>query len=109
LTKKVITLVSSFLSAGGTEPVISLLANKLVNDVDQLNLVLLTYSPCFYELHTRIKEYQPNITIEGFSCLMPTNLYGSHDNFDLQTSHVLPAMTRKFHDAKIKEGKTGNE
>jgi GDP-L-fucose synthase len=32
--------------------------------------------------------------------LMPTNLYGSHDNFDLQTSHVLPAMIRKFHDAK---------
>ena len=31
---------------------------------------------------------------------MPTNLYGSHDNFDLQTSHVLPAMIRKFHDAK---------
>jgi GDP-L-fucose synthase len=39
--------------------------------------------------------------------LMPTNLYGSQDNFDLQTSHVLPAMIRKFHDAKIKEGKTG--
>lgn len=39
--------------------------------------------------------------------LMPTNLYGSHDNFDLQTSHVLPAMIRKFHDAKIKEWKTG--
>jgi GDP-L-fucose synthase len=39
--------------------------------------------------------------------LMPTNLYGSHDNFDLQTSHVLPAMIRKFHDAKTKEKKTG--
>lgn len=33
--------------------------------------------------------------------LMPTNLYGSHDNFDLNTSHVLPAMIRKFHEAKI--------
>jgi len=33
--------------------------------------------------------------------LMPTNLYGSFDNFDLQTSHVLPAMIRKFHDAKL--------
>jgi GDP-L-fucose synthase len=32
--------------------------------------------------------------------LMPTNLYGPHDNFDLETSHVLPAMIRKFHDAK---------
>jgi GDP-L-fucose synthase len=32
--------------------------------------------------------------------LMPTNLYGPRDNFDLETSHVLPAMIRKFHDAK---------
>jgi GDP-L-fucose synthase len=31
---------------------------------------------------------------------MPTNLYGPFDNFDLNTSHVLPAMIRKFHDAK---------
>lgn len=36
--------------------------------------------------------------------LMPTNLYGPNDNFDLHTSHVLPAMIRKFHDAK-EEGK----
>ena len=38
----------------------------------------------------------------GFDCvsLMPTNLYGPGDNFDLQNSHVLPAMIRKFHDAK---------
>ena len=34
--------------------------------------------------------------------LMPTNLYGSFDNFDLKSSHVLPAMLRKFHEAKIK-------
>lgn len=32
--------------------------------------------------------------------LMPTNLYGPGDNFDLQTSHVLPALIRKFHEAK---------
>ena len=32
--------------------------------------------------------------------LMPTNLYGPHDNFDLKTSHVLPALLRKFHEAK---------
>lgn len=38
----------------------------------------------------------------GFSTvsLMPTNLYGPEDNFDLQTSHVLPAMIRRFHEAK---------
>ena len=34
--------------------------------------------------------------------LMPTNLYGPNDNFDLKYSHVLPAMIRKFHEAKIK-------
>jgi len=32
---------------------------------------------------------------------MPTNLYGPNDNFDLKTSHVLPALIRKFHEAKI--------
>ena len=32
--------------------------------------------------------------------LMPTNLYGTHDNFDLTSSHVLPALIRKFHDGK---------
>ena len=38
----------------------------------------------------------------GFNAisLMPTNLYGPGDNFDLKTSHVLPAMIRKFHEAK---------
>ena len=38
---------------------------------------------------------------KDFVSLMPTNLYGINDNFDLNTSHVLPAMIRKFHDAKI--------
>ncbi len=38
---------------------------------------------------------------KDFVCLMPTNLYGFNDNFDLATSHVLPAMIRKFHDAKM--------
>jgi GDP-L-fucose synthase len=33
---------------------------------------------------------------------MPTNLYGPNDNFDFHTSHVLPAMIRKFHEAKLK-------
>ena len=33
---------------------------------------------------------------------MPTNLYGPNDNFNLETSHVLPAFIRKFHEAKIK-------
>ncbi len=39
----------------------------------------------------------------GFNAisLMPTNLYGTGDNFNLENSHVLPALIRKFHDAKI--------
>jgi GDP-L-fucose synthase len=37
----------------------------------------------------------------NFISVMPTNLYGPNDNFDLETSHVLPALLRKFHEAKI--------
>jgi GDP-L-fucose synthase len=37
---------------------------------------------------------------KDYVSLMPTNLYGYFDNFDLETSHVLPAMLRKFHEAK---------
>lgn len=38
---------------------------------------------------------------DNFISCMPTNLYGSNDNYDLNGSHVMPAMIRKFHDAKI--------
>ena len=41
------------------------------------------------------KQYDRN-----YVALMPTNLYGPRDNFDLETSHVVPAMIRKFHEAK---------
>lgn len=37
---------------------------------------------------------------KDYVSMMPTNLYGTHDNFDLKSSHVLPAMIRKFHEAK---------
>ncbi len=40
----------------------------------------------------------------NFISVMPTNLYGPYDNYDLNSSHVLPAMIRKFHEAKL-EGK----
>jgi GDP-L-fucose synthase len=42
------------------------------------------------------RQYKTN-----FISVMPTNLYGQNDNFDLQNSHVLPALLRKFHEAKI--------
>ncbi len=47
---------------------------------------------------------------DNFFSAMPTNLYGQNDNFNLETSHVLPALMRKFHEAKMKEGRpeTGN-
>ena len=38
---------------------------------------------------------------DDFISCMPTNLYGPNDNFDLKNSHVLPAMIRKFHEAKV--------
>ena len=41
-----------------------------------------------------------------FISAMPTNMYGTNDNYDLQTSHVLPALIRKFHDAKINSAAT---
>ncbi len=40
-----------------------------------------------------------------FISVMPTNLYGPNDNFDLKSSHAFPAMLRKFHEAKIKNKK----
>jgi len=42
----------------------------------------------------------------NFISVMPTNLYGEGDNYDLETSHVLPALLRKFHEAKTKEKDT---
>jgi GDP-L-fucose synthase len=44
------------------------------------------------------KEYKTN-----YVAVMPTNLYGPNDNYNLETSHVLPAMIRKFHEAKIEK------
>lgn len=38
-----------------------------------------------------------------FICVMPTNLYGPGDNFDFQTSHVLPALIRKFNESKVSD------
>lgn len=45
------------------------------------------------------KSYRRQYGFDAIS-LMPTNLYGPGDNFDLETSHVLPALIRKFHEAK---------
>jgi GDP-L-fucose synthase len=44
----------------------------------------------------------------NFVSVMPTNLYGPNDNYDLQKSHVLPALLRKFHEAK-EQGKDAVE
>lgn len=47
-----------------------------------------------------IEAYRRQYGFQGIS-LMPTNLYGPNDNFDLNGSHVVPAMIRKFHEAKM--------
>jgi GDP-L-fucose synthase len=47
-----------------------------------------------------IRAYRRQFGFCGIS-VMPTNLYGPNDNFDPQTSHVLPALLRKFHEAKV--------
>jgi GDP-L-fucose synthase len=47
-----------------------------------------------------IQAYRRQYGFTGISA-MPTNLYGPGDNFDLETSHVMPALMRKFHEAKL--------
>jgi GDP-L-fucose synthase len=51
-----------------------------------------------------VKMCQADRREYGFNAisLMPTNLYGPGDNFDLQNSHVLPALIRRFHEAKVR-------
>jgi len=51
---------------------------------------------------TMCRLYKKQYGCDFISC-MPTNLYGINDNFDLNSSHVLPAMIRKFHDAKMSD------
>ena len=46
-----------------------------------------------------VQSYRKQYGFAGI-CAQPTNLFGPNDNFDLQSSHVLPALIRKFHDAK---------
>ena len=49
-----------------------------------------------------VQAYRRQYGFKGI-CLMPTNLYGPGDNYDLTTSHVIPALLRKFHDAKLSQ------
>lgn len=48
----------------------------------------------------KLCRYYNEQYVTNFVSLMPTNLYGPNDNFDLETSHVLPALIRRFHEAK---------
>jgi GDP-L-fucose synthase len=47
-----------------------------------------------------VQSYRRQFGFDGI-CLMPTNLYGPGDNFDLESSHVIPALIRKFHEARV--------
>lgn len=52
-----------------------------------------------------IAAYRKQYGLNGYYSLMPTNIYGPNDNFDLETSHMFPALLRKFHEAKINKSK----
>lgn len=52
-----------------------------------------------------VEAYRRQYGVRWISA-MPTNLYGPHDNFDLETSHVLPALIRRFHEAKQRGAET---
>lgn len=54
----------------------------------------------FVQAQTYRKQYRFNAI-----CVIPTNLYGSHDNFSLEYSHVIPALIRRIHDAKVNGSK----
>lgn len=49
------------------------------------------------------KSYNSQFGMNKYVALVPNSMYGPNDNFDLESSHVLPALIRKFHDAKVKE------
>ena len=51
-----------------------------------------------------VQAYRKQYGLDWISA-MPTNLYGPGDNYDLESSHVLPALLRKFHEAKISGAK----
>lgn len=53
----------------------------------------------------KLCQYYNETSDFNYISLMPCNLYGPKDNYDLFTAHVLPALIRKFHEAKIKESK----
>ena len=48
-----------------------------------------------------IRSYREQYGLNNYYSLMPTNVYGGGDNFDLHSSHVLPALIRKFHEGKV--------
>jgi GDP-L-fucose synthase len=52
-----------------------------------------------------IQSYRKQFAYKWISA-MPTNLYGPYDNFDLETSHVIPSLIRRFHDAKTNNSKS---
>jgi GDP-L-fucose synthase len=54
-------------------------------------------------LGLKLCEYYNREFRTNYICLIPTNIYGVNDNFDLHSSHVLPALIRKFHVAKLKK------
>ncbi len=56
------------------------------------------YAKRMVDVHSRAMRQQHD---RNYICAIPNNLYGPHDNFDLENGHVIPAIIRKIHEAKI--------
>ena len=57
-------------------------------------------------LSLKMTEYYKKQYKSNFISLQPTNLYGTNDNFNIKSGHVIPALINKFHEAKIKNSKS---
>ena len=77
-------LKEEYLLAGALEPTNEAYAIAKISGIKMCEFYAKQYGDCFISA-------------------MPTNLYGINDNFDLQNSHVLPALLRKFHEAKVNQ------
>lgn len=61
------------------------------------------YAKRMLEVQSRAfnQQFGDSVTETRYSCVIPTNMYGPHDNFDLEDGHVIPAIIRKLYEAKI--------
>lgn len=98
--QKLVSLLSCCIYPDGAE--IPLKVSDLHNGEPHFTNYGYAYAKRMLEVQTRSynQQYDTN-----FVCLIPTNIYGPDDNFHLENSHVVPALIRKIHQAKLKNEK----